>query len=136
MVYARLSDMSIKGDGYPVVGTFPRPGVYVPTIGDGGQPGCCLLVRYTDGQGHRNMRFLHGIPEEEILDGQLNATTAYSGFIGAYYLELQTKTLFRRKKTTPPGVEFVAINGIFNRYATVKKVGRPFGLLRGRRVIG
>lgn len=132
LVYARLSDMSIKGDGYVTTSIMPMVGTHVPVTPDGGQPGSCIVIRYTDGAGHRVMRHLHGIPEENILDGIVILTTPFATALSAHFSTLISNTFFRRKKAIAPFVEFVPISGISTRYATVKKVGRPFGLLRGR----
>lgn len=132
LVYARLSDMSIFGDGYVTTTVLPLPGTFVPTAPDGGQPGSAITLRYTDGAGHHVNRFLHGIPEESLTDGIVALTTPYGTALSAYFTLLISNTMFRRKKAIAPFTEFVAISGINTRYATVKKVGRPFGLLRGR----
>lgn len=132
LVYARLSDMSFKGDGYVTTSTLPIVGGFVPLVADGGQPGSCIVTRWNDGAGRRNIHVLHGIPEEDITDGTIALTTPYGALLSAFYTQLITNAAFRRKKAVAPFVEFVPIASIATRYATVKKVGRPFGLLRGR----
>lgn len=135
MTYARLSAMNVKGDGYVTNATLPLVGGFVPVIADGGQPGSCILIRLTDGAGKHINRLLHGIPEEDIADGTIALTAPYATVLNAFFVVVQGNCAFRRKIAAAPFAEFVPIANIATRYATVKKVGRPFGLLRGRAAI-
>lgn len=132
MVYARLSSLNVKGDGYPTTHSLPIVGTFVPATPDGGKPGDAIILRASDGAGKRNMRVLRGIPEESILDGVVNTVAPFAALLISYFVILQGNAAFRRKTAIAPFVEFVPIAGISTGRAISKKVGRPFGLPRGR----
>lgn len=130
-VYGRVSDMSKKGDGYPLFALLPQLGTFVPATGDGAQPGSALVIRFTDGLGSHTTRVIHGVPEESVTDGILTPAAPWTTAINAYFASLSSSFLMRKKIAIAPFVSFVGITSFTVRYMTVKKVGRPFGLLRG-----
>jgi hypothetical protein len=132
LVYGRVSDMSKKGDGYPLFAILPQLGTFVPATGDGAQPGSALVTRWTDGTGTHTMRVVHGVPEESVTDGILTPAAPWTTAINNYFASIVSNCLMRKKIAIAPFVSFVALNAITVRYMTVKRVGRPFGLLRGR----
>lgn len=132
MVYGRVSRLDVKGDGYPLAITFPAVGTFAPAAPDGNHPGNGVVYRWSDGAGLRAMRFLHGVPEECITDGDFAPTAPYITALSAWHGSLITNTLMRKKIAVAPFASFVPVNAINHRYASVKKVGKPFGLRRGR----
>lgn len=146
-VYLRISDAMIRGDtlveqlgGGLLVGTFGGKVDFGSLPSD---DGLVLRVQGTTPTMHSS-RFLHGIPDTE------DEAASSRGFVNSarwrrpfnvYVDELKTHTVMikRLAKGIPPAPDIIAtpsdistvtyMNLIKNR-----KVGRPFGLLRGRLV--
>lgn len=135
IVYARISDLQIERDAYPI-GNGDQLGLL--TGGKVNKVSDCMLIR---GQhpsppgGHNNM-FWHLVPDASIVDNAYFPTgdAAYDTALAAYIVVLQSLTGWtpkKKKQSQKPAVQ--AYDSIIIRKITSRKVGLPFGMERGRR---
>jgi hypothetical protein len=87
---------------------------------------------------HRGVRYLHGIPDRVVLGGVYNPDAAFSTAMTAYLALLVTSVDIKSRQIVAPGPPPVivytfhaigecVVDGVWSR-----KVGRPFGLHRGK----
>jgi len=135
----RISECDVKGDSYPTTIAFPLVGTY--TGGDGditAVAGNCLRCLFNGGPLLRGNRFIHYIPKS-----QYTATvyTPLSGFLTALHAWLagiaDSCCVGTRIKgaTVPPFYTLTNYTSYGTQYQDFKRVGRPFGLSAGRRLI-
>jgi hypothetical protein len=133
------SDSDIRGDaelgeGYPKVGTYTGDGAktYDPTITN--------LTRWTDAAlVKRAMRHIRLIPDDQFgTDSTFSPivgwTTPRSTFFAFAALNLFIPTKIKGA-VAPPFYTFTPVFAATSERKSHKKVGRPFGLSVGRRVI-
>jgi len=138
----RVSDVTIQGDA-----------LLIPPIGFGGYtPGgtgnilpinAALQLRLTGGTlTTHSTRFLHGWWTQDIQNGFWNPTVGMTALINAYRTDLVTYTgiLVRSARlamgTPVPFVSPLGTEPVINDNIWTRKIGRPFGAHRGRRVTG
>jgi hypothetical protein len=134
IVAVRVSDTSVFNDskflaGVPVNGAIVGT---VPTIAD---PWSCLLIREEADWEHRGRKYLHGILKDTFeADRSYDATNPNNGDWQAFFAVLRGASM--RLKTGPVGSEvFFPISDVIPLREVSHRVGRPFGLLVGRRTI-
>lgn len=129
--YARISDMTKRGDAYIFTG-FSNGGA--GEIDETKSPCCvCLKLRYETDNGHHAIHFIHGIPRNAWTSTLAVApATLFKTALDAYTLEVKSVC---QMVITPFGggpFEADAIDNIREDYFSCRKVGRPFGVCRGR----
>lgn len=136
IAYVRVSDTTKRRDtlvrGYTAT---ERQGTYVPAAGDTSPDSDALLIRwqgFVTGVPYFALRPLHLIPEECVTDGVYAPTVAFSTAL----VNLQTVLL-----AAPDYVMVAKVAGVPTSFEissqtairmSRRKVGRPFGLSRGR----
>jgi hypothetical protein len=135
LVYGRLSRLDVKGDGIPITLAVPSPGTFTPAGGESNHPGVVLLFRESTTSGKGNTRTLRGIPEECVNAGNYAPTIAWGVLLATYFTALVADTQMRRKIAVAPFAQFITIDNVAAQRIRVKKIGRPFGLSRGRAAI-
>ena len=134
--WARVSDVTVKGDAliagltYPVAGTYVM-GSDVTQV----EPGAGLLVQLFSSAVAKGRWFLRGLPSE-VMDGRdytpgaafSTAFDAVSGFLVGGTWVIRTKN-----PSPPPDFNYPVIMNMAVIRGTTRRVGRPFGLPRGRR---
>jgi hypothetical protein len=133
---ARVSDTLIRGDAYLEIG-LPSAGTWNPTGSADSEPWTCLFLRRSSGVLYFSNLFLHGVPEDQIVNGNYSPTGPYITVVNQFVAALKNLTeLWVRNKQPPPvGKIRVPVTRVVVEGLTPKKVGRPFGLRRGRRQI-
>jgi len=132
-VFNRVSDITVRGDSKIVAGQ--GAGDYVPVSGDLSPDPVVLKLRQEAGPPLRSIRYLHGVPEEVIENGIYAPTLVFENAMTAYIAAVLAGAGILKKDAGPPVTYSVveiaeaAVVGVWAR-----KVGRPFGLHRGRRV--
>jgi hypothetical protein len=136
----RISDIDVKGDSkvelieqqgsYDAAGTPPAEPDVATTV---------IKIRAdTADHLHRGVRYLHGIPDRVVLGGVYNPDAAFSTAMTAYLALLVTSVDIKSRQIVAPGPPPVivytfhaigecVVDGVWSR-----KVGRPFGLHRGK----
>jgi hypothetical protein len=136
----RVSDNSINGDAMVSAPTTPL-GTYVPAdpgnITDYPANGC--LARIEAGALYRGMRILRGIPADLTAGGHFSVPLAWQTAFTAWGTNVKTLFgLYVKEKGVPdprPKI-FQTITAVINlAKQRTHRVGRPFGLLRGRRLL-
>lgn len=134
LTYARASRLDVKGDGVQL-NSANINGTYTPAIGDISHPGVALLTRWTTSGGHSVNHVLHSIPEECANFGNYQPTSGYALAMTAFQSAVSTHLVIPRKTTVAPFVVFEPVSTVGLRRMVVRKLGRPFGLSRGRAAI-
>jgi hypothetical protein len=136
-----ISDVAISGDsiillGDPVQGTATGVEGYLPLDS-------ALLIRWTVDVFTRNKTYVRGIPAHTVVDGLCIFPVLFLGSLDAWLEGVQANCVFKGINTindTPPPARIVgykpASNGVAVAKIARRKVGRPFGLSRGRRLAG
>jgi hypothetical protein len=134
--YIRVSDLLIRGDSTikfpsPAIGSYILTGTNVML-----PPDSALVVRMEASPLNRSFRYLHGLSSQDVNDTLWTPSaamiTAYGNWVGA----ASVLSLHRHKNVGPPisyadtpWTTFIALT------VNSRKVGRPFGVPRGRRLI-
>jgi hypothetical protein len=139
VVAAGVSDIAIRGDFTPVIGT-AESGTAADTTGYLDVDNA-LLIKWTVGVFSRNKTFVRGIPNGQQLDGSYTPTSGYIALINSWAGVVMTNCLFAvpgaLNPTPPPKYLYsysAATDYTANHRIARRKSGRPFGLPRGRRV--
>lgn len=162
MVWARISLIGVPRDAHAVLNSFPAPGLYNPggpsdddeALADHVPNLTTDAVRYRleTAEGPWSMRFLHGVPDEQIAGDALvdalalttavpadpttvDATaTSWPVLAGTYLNAVRTLTKWARIRIVDeaPVIETADIFKLIVRGVEFKKTGRPFGQRRGR----
>lgn len=130
--YLRISKTDVPGDSLVretnIQGTAPGDPVL--------EPSACLLLRLEAGPTARGRKYLHGVTEEMFLsDGNYNIGWAGEVALAAFLEKLAPAVdpLYGIPVGTDPGpAEYSFITAALPQRLTSHKVGRPFGLRRGR----
>ena len=135
----RVSNVEVKGDGLladPTVNVgalVTAPGTPAPVN---------LAVHYefhTADRLHRVHHYVHGIRQTDmttLANAESEVTGVYAGLAAVAALEtaIKTNTVNWQGRTIPPTTAPLTLGGI-QIPVSVRRVGRPFGLFRGRRRI-
>jgi hypothetical protein len=141
VVNATVSDTTIRGDSTPCISVY-QPGTYVDA---GGylELNCALLIKWQAGSFNRCKTFLHGLGTKNFAFDQYAPFTGFAALLNAYMDAVALNAVVRQLKfphATPPvptDYEFATIlTGAPNTKIARRKIGRPFGLPRGRRLAG
>lgn len=139
IIGGRLSDVDIKGDSYPLNLTFPAPGTFaVAPADETAQSENCARVLFNAGSQIRANRFVHGIPASQYTKTFFAPTSPWLALLTTWATGLlaDVGALTKiRGATTAPFYTFTQYTGQTDMGGAFKKVGRPFDLPHGRRLI-
>jgi len=135
LVFARLSDPTVKGDSRIVAANYPLPGTYVDA--DGVEPlDVALLVRTEATALHRGMREVRAIPEGLIKNQTFSTSVAFTAAFTAWKNILLTGPWRLKVKVGVDLYDYLAYTAVdHNSRVSRRKAGRPFGLYRGRQSV-
>lgn len=133
----RVSDVTIKGDGYltnpeTLNGSLDMTGTQLAPLDK------AVHFRFgTADRLHRVHHYIHGVRISDIAtgpDGRTITTPAYSilAAVAAYVTAVEGDSVNWQKRSLPPVTAPLANGGIQQELST-RRVGRPFGQFRGRR---
>ena len=136
IIYARVSDVAVKGDSlvsatqvFPVVGT-------LLTSGDQLEANTALNVELFNSASIKNRLFIRGLNSGVVKGreylGPVNFTTAFTAW-SAQQLTNGSQCRHRTSVGPPPVYTYVDTATFSVVGATARKPGRPFGLPVGRR---
>lgn len=133
----RVSDVQVKGDGF-VAAPINNSGSLA--IGAGSLADVNLAARYrldTADNLHRVNHYVHGLRQVDVSggpDGRTETTAVYATLadVIAFQTVLKNNTVNWQKRSIPP-VTAGFSNCELIRPLSIRRVGRPFGLPRGRR---
>jgi hypothetical protein len=134
-----LSDTAVKGDSYPMGVSLPQPGTgFSPT--STGQISLALRLQITGGVLKRSARFVRALPTFLIgAGGSYTPVSAFTTALNTFLAYLIANVSIATKihgAVSPPFYSFTAITGATLVAALeARKIGRPFGLHRGRLLI-
>jgi len=128
----RVSDVSITGDSLLLTGG-PYIGAVGPaTFADVCEPWTALLTREESTSLKRGRHFIHGIMQTTFTSNRQYNTTNPEALLWDTFMSFLVANTYNRIKTA--GVYgYVPITDAFPLRMVERKVGRPFGLLHGRR---
>jgi hypothetical protein len=139
---ALLSDGDVRGDSYPLGAqiTIPSPGTYTttPPASTYAAPNVALRNLVSSGPLKRGTRWMHFIPFDQFSgSGGYTPITPWATNLGQFYTFLSTLTAIatRAPGSEPPAWTFSAVNAVMSNSVATRRLGRPFGLPRGRRLI-
>lgn len=128
---ARVSDVDITNDSLLSVG-LPLPGNVASTILTAADPWSCLNLRIEASDLYRGRKFIHGILENTFSDNRAwNPANPNAAQWLAFFTELEDN--YNLRINSPGPFSYISITKCVPLKETTRKVGRPFGLLVGRR---
>lgn len=141
LVGGLISDTDVKGDSFPTGLTFPQVGTWAPAATDPtANITLALNLKFFAGPGKRGTRFLHGLPTTQVAAGGYKSFTApFVTKLNTFLALVQSSTnLGTRIKgaVAPPFYNFSQYTSFQINNLEKRDIGRPFGLLVGRRAIG
>lgn len=140
MVYAKVSDVTIKGDSLIALPTgqhFPFIGTYVPTpSGSYLEANTALLIKVVAAPNQINRWFLRGLTLDVVTGRQfLNPdafATALAGILTWHQTHAQVR-IVDKPITKPPTYHYYTATDAYFVRVTARKPGRPFSSVRGRK---
>lgn len=140
IIYANVSDLGVARDSFLAQDGI-ADGSMTATTAKPNRDGDAFLVRQETAAGKQVPRYLHGVPDACVVDGvydDAGVAGAYETALAAYLTLLKTHTAYLKKVTPsdPTSWQLIPWETIYRRGITYRKVGRPFGALRGRRPPG
>jgi hypothetical protein len=140
LVGARVSNTDVKGDSEPLTWTFPEPGTFATGTADPtAPPEIVLRALYYAGTLKRGSRWVRCIPSSQIAAGGLYTPTGpYTTAVTAYWDAVRDNACLGTRipgAVAPPFYSLTSYTSYTPKGQDVRKIGRPFDLLRGRRLI-
>lgn len=137
MIYARVSDVAIRGDSLTSLLTFPEPGTYTPGAGAHDlEANTALLVEFFASSVKKNHMFVRGLTTDAVQGRTYNPAPGFASAITSWLTHVTTAPYELQNIIThgpPPTYSYTPVVSGAILGATARKPGRPFGLLRGRR---
>ena len=131
IVAGRISDTAVLNDSLLATNT-PLDGAIVSTSITAVDPWTALMMRVESTSAHRGRHFFHGVLENTFLaDRSYDPANPNNATWVDWKDYLVTNTKLRYKLAGVP--TYGTLTGAILQRMVEKKVGRPFGLLRGRR---
>jgi hypothetical protein len=133
VVAGRVSDVNLLNDSFLLVG-LPIVGGIASTQLSATDPWSALNLRLECTSLHRGRLYMHGCMEAFFTapDRKYNPGNANDAAVQAFIAALLTAT-DRRVKATPGPFAYTPITAGIPQREVPHKIGRPFGLLHGRR---
>jgi len=142
MVWARVSDVAVKGDSLLLSGptAFPCAGTYTPGAGAKNlEADSAIKLRLNATASIKNLIFLRGLTTDALTGRSYQPVTAFDTAFNNLLTQIVTTTpVYVRHRTSvgpPPTYSYTVINEAVVVGVTSRKPGRPFGIVRGRRTI-
>jgi hypothetical protein len=136
IVYARVSDVTVKGDSLLTTVALPVPGTYSPVGASLLEANTALLLVLFANPTQKNRIFLRGLRSDTIVGREYKAPSAFATALTGYKSGLIAANCMTRNRATigpPPTYTYHVVTSIAVSKATARKPGRPFGLPLGRR---
>jgi hypothetical protein len=137
IIYARISDVAIRGDSLPTTRLLPEAGTYtIPTGFQVLMANSALLIELFVSSIIKNRWFLRGLAGDKIKGREVLTSTTWDTAFSSLKTHMLAGTYLARHRLTkgpPPTYEYLPIVNIFENQATARKPGRPFAIVRGRR---
>jgi len=134
IVYARASNLAIKGDAIPLFAGVPVAG-QIAVTGDILPPQCAVLVTFFDAAFTTQApRLFRGLSEADSLSGGYTLAGPVTTALDTFWDELVANSVgvaFRANPAAPWTIKPYASFISSTRHRS-RQTGRPFGLLRGR----
>jgi len=140
MVYAKVSDVTIKGDSklvQPTSGNFPFIGTWTADpVGAYLEANTALLIKIVATPSKINRFFLRGLSLDVVTGREFKAPTAFVTALTALNTWLSTNVQVRtqdKPHVHPPSYTYAPATDAFFVRVTARKPGRPFAGPRGRK---
>jgi hypothetical protein len=133
IVYIRCSDVNVKGDS--ILDTSTHIGTWSGSS-NVNDARLSLLIRQRNEFNQRAMKYIHGIPTDQFTLGVYTPTTPFGTAFNVFKSAVIANCLHANKNPTPPPklvLSTIVDFGVVR--LTTRRVGRPFGLPVGRRMI-
>jgi hypothetical protein len=134
--FVRVSDMFIRGDSAIAIPLAPT-GTYTVPVGKVNlPPDAALVLRCEATPLRRSFRYLHGLTSNDTVGNVWSPTAGMIAALTSYLTFINTNTVQRHiVSRSPLNVVDTAWTNFIEQQVNSRKVGRPFGLPRGRRLI-
>lgn len=136
IVYARVSDVAIKGDSLLTTLSLPVLGTYAPAGSSPLEANTAVLLEIFASSILKNRVFFRGLRSDTVVGREFTPPVGFTTPVGAYLTSLMTSGLAVRHRTAigpPPTYSYTLATSANTVKATARKPGRPFGLPVGRR---
>lgn len=137
LVYSRLSDVAIRGDAIPS-GVAPAGGTYSVSTVKSQSGYAALLYQEQATAAHRASRWIRQLPSDCFANGDWSPTTLFISTFASFRTTVLADTVMRSQivpHTVPATYNYLALTDLIFRYLGSRRLGRPFGSPRGRRLI-
>jgi hypothetical protein len=139
------SSVSFVGGRMSVIGSPKNSQLIIPPTAHVGtfnsevhmtEPWSALLMRLQSGAAMKAPRYLHGIPQTQVTGGTFTPTGGFLTALASWSVEMTTNwSIYVVDPANPgPGKQIAAISSAPYVRLTKHPVGRPFGLLVGKRL--
>lgn len=136
-VYARVSDVAVKGDSLLTTVALPAFGTYTPAAGITQlEANTAILAELFASPLIKNRMFLRGLSSDVVNGREYTGITGWETAFTAWGGGLIANGCVARHRTAigpPPTYSYTTITTVSTVKATARKPGRPFGLPVGRR---
>jgi len=136
IIYARVSDVAIKGDSLLTTITLPAVGGYAPAGTSALEANSALMVELFASSVLKNRIFLRGMRSDTIIGRSYEPPTGFLTDLNTWITAMLAAGVAVRHRTAigpPPTYSYTSVTSISAVKATARKPGRPFGLVVGRR---
>lgn len=141
VVGMRISDSDVKGDSYPTGLTFPQVGTFAVAPADATyNADLAIRAEFVGALTQRSQRWIRGLPKSQVSNvGAYAPTGPFTTALTSYLAQVLSTCAAAHRipgAVTAPFYTFTNYSG----YTLVgnllsRKLGRPFGLSRGRRLV-
>lgn len=136
LAFVRISNTAVTGDSQIVT-----PPNQVGDIDDSTDPSCepwtCLMLRLEASPTSRGRKYHHGVPRSFFdVDRLYDPANANAAHVTDWVDELKAGTWSIKHRTgvgPPATYSYPVIDAVIPQRQVIHQIGRPFGLLRGRR---
>lgn len=141
LLYARISDSDVKGDSYPTGISFPQPGTFAVAPADNTyNDALALRVQFNAAVTQRGQRWIRFLPKSQVSNvGVYTPTGPFTAALATHldYVKNNCSAAHRIPGAiVPPFYTFTPYTGYtITGDLTGRKIGRPFGERRGRRLV-
>lgn len=136
LIYARASDVAVKGDSLILPGTYPVVGTYTLSTGETPlEANSALMIRIFATALVKGRVFLRGLSSGVIVGRDYGAPALFVTRLAAYFAGWATFAYVRHRtsKGPPPVYTYVVSTSLLLDGVSARKPGRPFGQPRGRK---
>lgn len=134
--FGKVSDVSVLRDSQAIEIAFSPDGTY-GTTDSTMPPDTAALVTLFASSTVKNHKFWHGLQDTDFVNGQWTPTSAFLTAFAAWNTSTSGVLFCRHRLTPPPAATYeyvLNISSVLSFQTRNRKVGRPFGSPRGRRL--